>query len=178
MRVSVMPWYALPAKTFIWISLLAFDVIWLLLVLFQNQYVLPVLAMTAVLLLLYPDKKSALLYCCVIALPGIGLDTILSISGVFSFQDAVMPLWLMLLWINFALTLPYGFAFIKGLAVPIQALLGALASFSYLIGRQMGAVEFPFSVVLTQSLLILLWAALLPVFFLLIRQTQRVNLHE
>lgn len=164
-----MPWGTLPRKTFIWINLLAFKVIWLLLVLFQNQFVLPVLAVTAIMLLLYPDKQTVWHYLCFIALPGIVMDSVLSLAGVFSFPGTTMPLWLLVLWVNFALTLPYGFAFIKNYRLSVQAAIGAIASFSYLIGWRLGAVEFPNSVLLTQGLLIVLWAGLLPLFFFLIQ---------
>lgn len=173
-----MPWCALPRRTFIWINLLAFKVIWLLLVLLQNQFVLPVLAITAMLLLLYPDKHLVWRYCALIALPGILLDSALSLGGVFQFPENIVPLWLMVLWVNFALTLPHGFAFIQAYSRSVQAAIGAIASFSYLIGWRLGAVAFPNSVLITQSLLVLLWAGLLPLFILLIQQQREVAAYE
>ncbi len=120
---------AMPVKTFTVVSLLSFKVIWLLLVVFQNQYLLPVLAMTALLLLFYPDKQLAFRSVLLIALPGILLDSLLSITGVFDFRDALIPLWLTALWVNFALLLPYGFAFIRQLAISWQLLAGATGQF-------------------------------------------------
>jgi len=173
-----MLWCAMPVKTFTVVSLLSFKVIWLLLVMFQNQYLLPVLAMTALILLFYPDKKLAFRSVLLVALPGFFLDSLLSITGVFDFGDTLIPPWLVALWVNFALVLPYGFAFIRELVISWQVLAGALASFSYLIGWSLDAVEFPLSIVPTQFLLILLWSALLPVFVLLVKVEKNELQHE
>jgi hypothetical protein len=160
--------YATPVKTFTVLSLLSFKIIWLLLVVFQNQYLLPVLAITALLILFYPDKQLAFRSLLLVGLPGICLDSLLSMTGVFFFSDTVIPLWLVALWVNFSLVLPYGFSFIRQLAISWQVLAGGLASFSYLIGWSLGAVEFPLLLFPTQILLIVIWTVLLPVFVLLI----------
>jgi len=109
-----------------------------------------------------------------ISVVGVCTDSLLSISGVFIFDQSLpflpIPLWLLLLWFAFAMTLPYGFAFVSKSSPLIQALIGAAASFSYLIGMNLGAVTYGYPLLITQCILIGIWSLLIPLYFNLIHQ--------
>ncbi len=156
------------------LNLLCFKLLWVILVIFQNKAAIPAIFILIMLSVCHPERKEAWKSFLLISLSGIGLDSALSMSGLFIFNKNFdlmpIPLWLLLLWFAFAMTLPYGFAFIVKSSVLIQALTGAAASFSYLIGMKLDAVEYGYSVLLTQSILLVLWAVLIPVYFHLIQK--------
>lgn len=161
------------------VNILCFKLLWFILVVFQNDLAIPSIIVLFILSLLHPDKKHAWKSFFGIALLGIAIDSMLSLSGIFIFDVGFLifpiPLWLMLLWCAFAMTLPYGFSFIAKYAVFLQALIGALASFSYLIGRNLGAVNYEYSVLITQLVLVFIWGFLLPLYFNLTKKRATLN---
>lgn len=151
------------------LNLFSFKLLWFILVVFQNSAAIPALIILIFLNIFHPEKRLAWRTFFLISVVGICIDSILSISGVFIFDQSLtfmpIPIWLLLLWLAFAMTLPYGFAFISKSPPGIQALVGAVASFSYLIGMNLGAVSYGYSLLITQSILILIWSLLIPLYF-------------
>ncbi len=170
--------FSLPTKTFSILNLIVFKVLWLILVIFQEALIVPAILIILGLLAIYPSKSDAVKYLLMIACPGILIDSLLILAGLFEFSSPVIPAWLILLWLSLALSLAYGFSFIAKLSIPLQALVGVVTSFSYLIGMNLGAVSYPQPLVLTQALLMIVWAVLIPVFYKLIALTKRVPSYE
>ena len=140
-------------------------------VIFQNKAVVPALIILIIMCLYHPKKKEAWKSFFRITFVGVALDSVLSLSGVFVFETLFflipIPLWLILLWCAFAMTLPYGYSFISKYPIALQAVIGGLASFSYLIGRNLDSVDYGFSVLGTQSFLVFIWGLLIPLYFIL-----------
>lgn len=97
---------------------------------------------------------------------GIGVDSALSLFGVFDFDgSAIVPLWLCLLWIAFATTLNRALATF-GRWIWLAALIGAIGvPFNYAVGAKFGAVVLPLTPWITTTLLVSIWALLLPIFY-------------
>lgn len=97
---------------------------------------------------------------------GILLDGLLFTGGLLVNQDGSLlpPIWLVCLWANFALALPYAFGFLRKNRW-IAAALGAWAGpSSYYLGAQLNG-EVSMMQPLTGTLLVfaLIWAIFLPV---------------
>jgi hypothetical protein len=148
--------------------------LWFILVVFQNQAAIPAILILIILNIFHPEKREAWKSFFLISVVGICIDSLLSISKVFVFDQDFwlipIPLWLLLLWCSFAMTLPYGFAFIAKSSGLVQALIGASASFSYSIGMNLGAVNYSYSFLITQCILIAIWSLLIPLYFNLIHK--------
>jgi hypothetical protein len=152
-------------------NIFSFKLLWFILVVFQDQAAIPAILVLMLLNLWHPNKNEAWKSLFGIAFIGIVIDSTLSLSGVFNFENEFawfpIPLWLILLWLAFAMTLPYGFAFMGKYAISTQAIIGGLASFSYLVGRNLDAVSYGYLTIATQSLLIVLWGLCIPLYFTL-----------
>ncbi len=87
---------------------------------FQDKAAVPAILILMLLNLWHPNKDEAWKSLFGIVFTGILIDSILSLSGIFNFENQFawfpIPLWLVLLWLAFAMTLPYGFAFISKFA--------------------------------------------------------------
>lgn len=168
--------HPLSLKQFKLLNIFSFKLLWFILVVFQDKAAVPAIIVLMLLNLWHPNKDEAWKSLFSIAFIGIAIDSLLSLSGVFNFESPFLwfpiPLWLILLWLAFAMTLPYGFAFISKYAISTQAIIGGLASFSYLVGRNLDAVTYSYSSIATQSLLIVMWAIAIPLYFIL--QKRRV----
>ncbi len=163
--------YPLSLKQYKLFNIFSFKLLWFILVVFQDKAAVPAVLILMLLNLSHPNKAQAWKSLFAIAFIGIVIDSTLSLSGVFNFENQLtwfpLPLWLILLWLAFAMTLPYGFAFISKYSISTQAIIGGLASFSYLVGRNLDAVSYGYSSIATQSLLIVLWGLSIPLYFIL-----------
>jgi hypothetical protein len=163
--------HPLNLKHFKLVNIFSFKLLWFILVVFQDKAAIPAIIVLMLLNLWHPNKDEAWKPLFGIAFIGIVVDSILSLSGVFHFENQFLwvpiPLWLILLWLAFAMTLPYGFAFISKYSISTQAIIGGLASFSYLVGQNLDAVSYSYSSIATQSFLIVLWGIAIPVYFIL-----------
>lgn len=110
--------------------------------------------------------KSMLALVLAAAAMGYVLDSGLTLAGVLTFDEEARlggpaPLWMVAMWVNFAVALPISMAWIIG-RYGIGALLGATGGpLAYLAGDRLGAVEIPteFSAWL---LITLEWAVAMP----------------
>ena len=148
-----------------WTQLIAFDLLWLVAVAGGNPWIPLGAAILALHFWLTPSR-SADLKVLPIALIGISLDAILTLTGVFAFSST--PYWLGLLWIGFVLNFGHSLAWLRKLPrftlVPIGAAAGSL---SYLAGWKLEAVELPMGVMPTVLALSVTWAVLFPLLVLL-----------
>jgi hypothetical protein len=96
---------------------------------------------------------------------GIGVDTLLSVVGIFNFGPVLIPLWLMALWVAFAASLTRALA-VFGRSRILAALVGGIGvPFNYAVGAKMGAVSLPVDPFVTAGVLIGIWALLLPALY-------------
>lgn len=143
-----------------WAHLLGFNLYWLLAVKWQQPG--PLLAMLLLHFLFSPSRQRdrRLLP---IAVAGCLLDALLWQLGLFHFP-AGFPLWLVLLWLGFALTLAHGMRWLLRLPRWQQALFGMVGgTSSYVAGAAMGAVHLPWGIGISAALLAVIWMWWLPV---------------
>ncbi|MFM5521229.1 DUF2878 domain-containing protein [Aeromonas jandaei] len=143
-----------------WAHLLGFNLYWLLAVKWQQPG--PLLVILLLHFLFSPSRRRdwRLLP---IAVAGCLLDALLWQLGLFRFP-AGFPLWLVLLWLGFALTLAHGMRWLLRLPRWQQALFGMVGgTSSYVAGAAMGAVHLPWGIGISAALLALIWMWWLPV---------------
>lgn len=143
-----------------WAHLLGFNLYWLLAVKWLQPG--PLLAMLLLHFLFSPRRRHDWRLIPV-ALAGCLLDGLLWWLGLFQFS-AGFPLWLVLLWCGFALTLSHGLRWLRPLPRWQQALFGMLGgASSYVAGAAMGAVHLPWGIWISTALLAVIWMGWLPV---------------
>ncbi|WP_421290044.1 DUF2878 domain-containing protein [Aeromonas veronii] len=143
-----------------WAHLLGFNLYWLQAVKWQQPG--PLLAMLLLHFLFSPSRQRdwRLLP---IAVAGCLLDALLWQLGLFRFPSG-FPLWLVLLWLGFALTLAHGMRWLLRLPSWQQALFGVFGgASSYVAGAAMGAVNLPWGIWISTALLAVIWMWWLPV---------------
>ena len=156
-----------------WADLLLFKAAWVSLVLFRDAGVVPGLVLIALKMLFWPSTPQMLAVTLVVLVMGIAMDLGLIVMGVYRFDHALMPLWLALLWLAFALTVPRAFACIGKLHLLLQSCCGMLAGlFGYLAGYFVGAVGFGYPLPATCGVIAVCWAVLAPLSFLAERKLQ------
>lgn len=111
---------------------------------------------------------------------GFVLDTSFSLQGQFQFVGtpplSVAPLWMVALWVNLSLTLPYAEAWI-GKRWPLAALLGGFAApLAYLAGDSLGAILLKDRLVVLY--LAICWAGVFPFLIWLAGHTRGAGSHE
>ena len=93
-------------------DIVAFKISWIALVLFQEKALFPVLLILVLKIVTWRDIARFLPLIFATFLLGIAMDFALMTADAFIFPDSGFPLWLILLWVSFALTLPRGFSFV------------------------------------------------------------------
>jgi len=86
-----------------WIDLVLFKVNWAMLVFYQSAAVVPAMLVIFLKLFSWQELGHSLALVFTTALVGIGMDFVMAGTGVFIFSEP-FPLWLIMLWISFALT--------------------------------------------------------------------------
>ena len=143
-----------------WMQLLGFNLFWFMAVAWQQPA--PLLGLLALHGLFSPQRRRDLRLL-PLALAGCLLDALLWQLGLFEFA-AGFPVWLVLLWLGFALTLAHGLRWLVVLPRWQQALIGGFGgASSYLAGAAMGAVHLPWGLWISGSVLAVIWMAWLPV---------------
>ncbi|MGL4506758.1 MAG: DUF2878 domain-containing protein [Aeromonas sobria] len=143
-----------------WAHLLGFNLYWLLAVKWQQPG--PLLVILLLHFLFSPSRKDDVRLL-PLALAGCLLDLLLWRIGLFQFP-AGFPLWLVLLWLGFALSLAHGMRWLLRLPRWQQALFGIVGgAFSYLAGAAMGAVHLPWGIWISAAVLTVIWMWWLPV---------------
>ncbi|MHC9244771.1 DUF2878 domain-containing protein [Aeromonas jandaei] len=143
-----------------WAHLLGFNLYWLLAVKWQQPGPLLV---SLLLHFLFSPSRQRDLRLLPIAVAGCLLDALLRQLGLFRFP-AGFPLWLVLLWLGFALTLAHGMRWLLRLPRWQQALFGMVGgTSSYVAGAAMGAVHLPWGIGISAALLAVIWMWWLPV---------------
>jgi hypothetical protein len=148
----------------VWVNLMGFNLIWALSIFIGNDALLWV----AVLLLLHfvfvAKRWVELPIVLVAALVGYSVDCVLTLVGVFKFEQAqgITPVWLLFLWLGFCSTLGHSLHFFSE-KYCMASIAGAIAgSVTYFSAAHFGAVELPLSPVMSAAVLACVWALLFP----------------
>jgi hypothetical protein len=145
------------------LDILLFKASWILLVLYQELVIIPVLLLNAGKFLATRFRMQDLWLVLLMFLAGVLLDSGLLLTGVLVFQQSFLPIWLIILWLCFAITFPHGFGFVMTLSRTGQACCGALAGcVGYGAGMGLGAVTFGLALPLSLAVLGCCWALLIP----------------
>lgn len=153
-------------RSFMAFNFISFQISWLVAVNMQQQglVILAFILLSHFLVSLQRNRDWLTL----VSITAIGslVDLSASYLGLFAFKnELLLPLWLMLLWANFALTFHYSMAWLSRVPILLQAILGGIfGCFSYYSAFKLGAVEYPFGEMFTIICLILIWSVTLPVY--------------
>lgn len=151
-----------------------FQIAWALAVFLQNKALFALVLIAYLSWRLSFSKWVDLKIISACSIIGILIDNTLYWTGIFQFSTPyIIPAWLILLWLNFSLTLNHSLRWMTKIPRLAAALLGGLfGALSYYLGFRFGAVEFPLQTVPTLTLLVVLWASLMTVFLEIVK---RVN---
>ncbi|WP_337880805.1 DUF2878 domain-containing protein [Rheinheimera sp.] len=144
-----------------------FNLCWFACVYWGNGVAGLVLVWACMHLWLSPAAKTEAALLFGVTCTGVLVDSLWMLGSVLVFpgQPTLLPFWLVMLWLAFAMTLNGYLSLLKG-KVLLQSLTGAVAGpLSYWAGQQLGAVEFGLPLSWVLPLLGLVWALLLPAFF-------------
>lgn len=157
-------------RYFNYINFLWFQGIWLIAVLYQQQAVW-VMVLSLLVHFTFTQQRRCDLFAMVsISLLGSLADSLLLHLGVLQFADThLLPLWLVLLWAHFALTLNHAMYWLSQTPRYVQALMGGIfGSFSYYAGAQFAAVDLNDNLALSLFGLVVIWATMTPVYIAII----------
>lgn len=157
---------------------ICFNIAWFGCVLIGNAFIPIVLVWVICHFRVSKHVTTDLIFVIFITVVGILVDSFLTLLGVFTFHaDTVfIPLWLIFIWISFALTINGYLTFLQNSTV-LQLLTGMiLAPLSYIAGSELGAVKLGYSTSETFVILSVCWSILLP-FFYYINRLLRDNHH-
>lgn len=148
------------------LNFISFQSSWLIAVTMQQQGILILMFILSAHFLVSRQRVRDWYTLIFITLVGSLFDLTASYVGLFTFQgDHLLPLWLILLWANFALTFQYSMAWLMRCPQMIQAILGGVfGCFSYYAAYKLGAVDYDFGVMATIFVLVVIWATTLPVY--------------
>ena len=160
------------------LNILMFQGAWFALVLLGNQVVFWLLPILAVHIILQQRPLAELSLIAVASVTGIIADTLILNLGGYQFTSnvqieflgiAIIPWWLMCLWLFFCATLRHSLVFLQQKKLLASILAAVSGPLSYFAGMKLGAVNFGWSIPVIIAVLASLWAVLLPLFFWLSR---------
>lgn len=157
----------------VWFNAIWFQATWFCCVIGREPWVPVALLALALHFALVADRRTEFRRLLPVALIGIGVDVLLTLSGVFVFEAAfIVPIWLVVLWWVFAAAIYRSFAKI-GQSLWVAAVMGGIAvPFNYWVGAGLGAVSLPYGELVSLAVLIVVWSLLLPLLF---RVSQRLS---
>ncbi len=149
---------------------LSFNVIWLTSVFYGNALIFVSIFLLLVHFLLVDNLQYEFRTVGVIATCGIAVDSLLTLFGVYSFDVSQvsflgLPLWLIVLWLGFSVTINHSFSFVSK-SLLFQLIMGfILLPLNYFYGYKLNAVNFNYSVIHTLSILAIVWGVSVPLLF-------------
>jgi len=132
-----------------------FNSYWLLAVLGQSHYQWLLVICLLGCWWLY---RGAWRFALILGTAGILMDTVLSQLGLFQFQTAILPLWLVLLWLGFG-----SFVWVMRRTIAVYSYYvvigigGVGGMMSYLAGYRLGAVNWPLGIAITAMIVLVIW---------------------
>ena len=118
-------------------------------------------------------RKSDLQIVIIAALLGFTLDSIMVVTGVFSFPDTATlgypsTLWMVALWINLALTLDHSLGWLKEKLLLSAVFAGIGGPLAYYAGSKFGVIQFN-DLHIAMTFLSLMWALVMPLLLYILR---------
>ena len=168
------------SKKSIFINSIVFNTAWFTCILFGNTASYFVLVWALIHLFYRASFKAEFVILVLITFVGSVIDSGLTYVGVLVFpsHNNVIPFWLVMIWLAFAMTLNGCLSPLQKFPL-LQCTVGAIfPPLSYLAGASLGAVSFGYSSVQTFLIFSVLWAILLPVFFYLNQLIKGTMNHE
>ena len=127
-------------------------------------------------------RRSDVLMVLVAAPLGMAVDSLFIATGLLQYPEPgpwganLAPIWIVALWIGFALTLNHSLAWLKGKALLALVVGGIAGPFSYWVGATTWrAVEFTESTIVVLAALLIVWAVATPA---LVLTADRFNLRR
>ncbi|PKG38481.1 DUF2878 domain-containing protein [Psychromonas sp. Urea-02u-13] len=162
----VKPMFNLSPRAFMVFNFLSFQSAWFVAVTLQQQGILILITLLICHFLMSRYRVRDFYSVFFITLLGSLVDLICAFTGLFLFDDGhLLPLWLLLLWANFALTFHYSMGWLMRSPLVVQAILGGVSgSLSYFSAYKLGAVDYAFTTELTIFALVVIWSVTLPVY--------------
>jgi hypothetical protein len=149
-------------KHFWLVNLILFQAAWFSAALYNAQAAVMILLLLVVHFWLSPQKKTDLTSLLLVPI-GVIADKSLMVLGVFDAGESLFPLWLVLLWCMFILSLSHSLHWVTKLSLPWQTLFGSLGGGgSYWAGIQAGALSSDLPRLWLVLSLLCVWALLLP----------------
>ena len=167
----IKPLVNMSPRVFMVFNFISFQSAWLVAVNLQQQGLLILIAILIGHFLVSQYRTRDLYTLLCITLIGSLLDLTAAYVGLFAFKEgSLLPMWLMLLWANFALTFHYSMAWLMRCSLLIQAILGGVfGSLSYFTAHKLGAVDYPLDLSLTIFSLVVIWFLTFPVYVFIAR---------
>lgn len=148
-----------------WLNLILFKIGWFVAVVGREDWLIAQLLLITLSLWVVKPNRALLLAVLGVALIGIVRDAALVVADVFDMGGTYMPLWLALLWLQFALVLACGMHWLAGLTQPVQVAVGMVTGLlAYAAAVALGAATVgPFvgGTIAAWAVLTLTWGGLL-----------------
>jgi hypothetical protein len=114
-----------------------------------------------------PQRRADVLLIVFAAAIGFMIDSAFAQTGLVTYATAtpwehLAPVWIVALWVSFALTLNHSLAYLKMHPLVAAALGGIGAPLAYLAAAHWGALAFPATALPSLVVLAAVWAALTP----------------
>lgn len=155
-------------RYFFIINIVTFKSVWAVGVLGQGSITALALLPLGLHFALSPSRKMDLQVMAMIASLGIAIDLLLTLLGVFVFAGVFFPLWLVSIWLAFALVFNHSCVWLHKLPWYAQALLGAMGgTASYYFGYTLGAVDFGYANETSLAIVAGVWGMAFPLFCLI-----------
>ncbi len=141
-----------------------FNIAWIGLIILGNTFIPLVVAWLICHVYMREDSWQELEYMLIVVAMGLSIDSVLTLAGVFTFQQAflIIPFWLITLWFAFAATLQHSLQLFAKSKLAQRIVGSIMVPFSYFAGHRLGAVEFSYSTPVTLLLLSVIWLYLFP----------------
>ncbi len=122
------------------------------------------------------DRRAIVLLC----LAGVLVDSAYPLAGALGYASPwpsarLAPAWLVLMWVNLALTLNHSLAWLRGRYLLAAIFGGAGGGLSYFAGYRLGAVEVYWSTGTVFVLIGVVWAVALPILYGLLDRLSQIN---
>jgi hypothetical protein len=160
------------------INVIGFNLSWFGLIYWGNNFIPFAFALLIAHLFFQSKNHKELLLILIISIIGISVDSLLQQLNVFIFLDSShIPFWLIMLWASFAATICHSLRFLESSKL-LQLVVGGLISpMSYIAGYKFMAVDFGYSMLITYSILALIWGGLFLLFFYLKSKIIKVEIN-
>ncbi|MGA0935549.1 MAG: DUF2878 domain-containing protein [Pseudohongiellaceae bacterium] len=163
-------------KWLLTLDLILFKLCWVLLVVFQASVLTLTMAILIVRIALSENWRHRLRDAALVMVTGLVMDGAFSAVGLFRFQGGLLPLWMVMIWASFALTLPLLAGFLHRCHTLVLVLTGAVNGVvAYLAGYLLDGIGF--GLPLLQSLLVVgaAWSLYLPLTVIALGRIQQGN---